>query len=173
MATHEVVNAGSWIQPHPICSAVQHIKKMRGGSQAHLLRADDGNLYITKFQNNPQHVRVLANEFLATRLARFLGLPVPGIEIIAIPDWLIEDSPGLRIELESGQVRCASGLQLGIRFAADLWQDRISDHLADPKFELVKNRQDFWRILVFDKWLGNCDGRQAVFTRRSDQRQYD
>jgi hypothetical protein len=39
---------------------------MRGGSQAHLLRADDGNLYIIKFQNNPQHVKVLANEFVLT-----------------------------------------------------------------------------------------------------------
>jgi hypothetical protein len=72
---------------------------MRGGSQAHLLSAENGNLYITKFQNNPQHVRVLANEFLATRLARLLGLPVPDVEIIAVPDWLIEDSPGLRIEI--------------------------------------------------------------------------
>lgn len=146
---------------------------MRGGSQAHLLRADNGNLYITKFQNNPQHVRVLANEFLATRLAQFLDLPVTDVEIIAVPDWLIDDSPGLRIEIESGQVRCASGLQLGIRYAADLWQDRISDHLADPKFEFVKNKQDFWQIVVFDKWLGNCDSRQAVFTRRSDQQEYD
>jgi hypothetical protein len=146
---------------------------MRGGSQAHLLRADDGNLYITKFQNNPQHVRVLANEFLATRLARFLGLPVPDVEIIAVPDWLIEDSPDLRIEIASRLVRCTSGLQLGIRYAADLWQDRISDHLADLKFEYLKNKQDFWRIVVLDKWLGNCDGRQAVFARRANQREYD
>jgi hypothetical protein len=146
---------------------------MRGGSQAHLLRADDGNLYVTKFQNNPQHVRVLANEFLATRVARFLGLPVPDVDIIAVPDWLIEDSPSLRIEVASRLIRCASGLQLGIRYAADLWQDRISDHLPDPKFEYVKNKQDFWRIVVLDKWLGNCDGRQAVFTRRVNQREYD
>lgn len=173
MATHELLTSNSWTQSHPILSAVQHIRRMRGGSQSHLLRADDRNLYITKFQNNPQHVRVLANEFLATRLVRFLGLPVPDVEIIAVPDWLIEDSPGLRIEIASGLIRCASGLQLGIRYAADLWQDRIFDHLADPKFEYVKNKQDFWRIVVLDKWLGNCDGRQAVFTRRSDQQEYD
>ena len=50
-------------------SAVQHIRKMRGGSQAQLLRASDGHYYVTKFQNNPQHVRILANEFLGSRLA--------------------------------------------------------------------------------------------------------
>jgi len=47
----------------------------RGGAQAHLLRASDGNWYVTKFQNNPQHIRVLANEMLATRLGLALSLP--------------------------------------------------------------------------------------------------
>ena len=56
-------------------SAVQHIRRMRGGSQPQLMRASDGGFYIVKFQNNPQHVRVLANEFLATRLGLWLGLP--------------------------------------------------------------------------------------------------
>ena len=56
-------------------SAVQHLRKLRGGSQSHLLQASDGAWYVTKFQNNPQHVRVLANEMLATRLGLALGLP--------------------------------------------------------------------------------------------------
>jgi 3-methyladenine DNA glycosylase AlkC len=43
----------------PCISAVQHLRRLRGGSQSHLLRASDGN---------PQHIRVLANEMLATRL---------------------------------------------------------------------------------------------------------
>lgn len=47
-------------------SAVQHIRRMRGGSQSHLLWASDGNYYVTKFQNNPQHIRVLANEIFAS-----------------------------------------------------------------------------------------------------------
>jgi hypothetical protein len=58
-------------------SAVQHVRRLRGGSQSQLLRASDGLYYVTKFQNNPQHVRVLANEMLATRLGALLGLPVP------------------------------------------------------------------------------------------------
>lgn len=62
--------------------AVQHIRKMRGGSQAHLLRASDGGYYVTKFQNNPQHVRVLANEFFASRIGISLGLPMPEPQLI-------------------------------------------------------------------------------------------
>jgi hypothetical protein len=44
--------------------AVEHIRRMRGGAQAHLMRCDDGSYYVVKFQNNPQHVRILANEIL-------------------------------------------------------------------------------------------------------------
>jgi len=55
-------------------SAVQHLRRLRGGSQSHLLRASDGVSYVTKFQNNPQHVRVLANEMLAARLCGSSGL---------------------------------------------------------------------------------------------------
>ena len=58
-------------------AAVQHVKRMRGGAQSHLMRCDDGHYYVVKFRNNPQHERVLANEFLATRLAERVGLPVP------------------------------------------------------------------------------------------------
>jgi hypothetical protein len=40
-----------------ICvSAVQHLRRVRRGSQSHLLRASDGAHYVTKFMNNPQRV---------------------------------------------------------------------------------------------------------------------
>ena len=44
---------------HPLY-AVQQIRRLRGGSQAQLLRASDGGYYVTKSAQNPQHVRVLA-----------------------------------------------------------------------------------------------------------------
>jgi hypothetical protein len=44
------------------------------GAQAHLMRCSDGNYYVVKFQNNPQHHRILVNEMLGTRLASRLGL---------------------------------------------------------------------------------------------------
>ena len=59
---------------HTGISAVQHLRPLRGGAHSHLLRASDGACYVTKFQNNPQHVRVLANEMLATNLGLALGL---------------------------------------------------------------------------------------------------
>ena len=48
--------------------AVQAIRRMRGGAQSQLMLGADGKLWVVKFRNNPQHVRVLANELIATRL---------------------------------------------------------------------------------------------------------
>ena len=61
-------------------TAVQHVRRMRGGAQGHLMRCSDGKFYVVKFRNNPQHLRVLANELLATRLAEGAELPVPTTE---------------------------------------------------------------------------------------------
>src|SRR6476661_8955130 len=96
--------------------AVQHVRRMRGGAQAHLMRADDGHFYVVKFQNNPQHLRVLANELLATRLAELIELPVPATEIVEVGAWLIEHTPELRVELVHGVKSCSPGLQFGSRY---------------------------------------------------------
>src|SRR5207248_149327 len=54
--------------------ATGHIRAMRGGAQSHMLTARDGHAYMVKFANNPQSVRVLANEWLASSIGRALGL---------------------------------------------------------------------------------------------------
>src|SRR6185312_14656014 len=112
--------------------AVQHIRKMRGGAQAHLLRASDKNLYVTKFQNNPQSVNILACEYLGTRVGLLLGLPMPEVRILEISEWLIANTPELCITTAGISVPCAAGLQLAVRYAADPEQDHIFDYLPEP-----------------------------------------
>ena len=58
-------------------TAVRHVRKMRGGAQAHLLEADDGNWYVVKFRNNPQHHRVLVNELLSATFLEYLKNIIP------------------------------------------------------------------------------------------------
>jgi len=43
--------------------AIEQIRRMRGGAQSQLMRCSDENYYVVKFQNNPQHRRILVNEF--------------------------------------------------------------------------------------------------------------
>src|SRR3954449_7559871 len=92
---------------------------MRGGAQSHLMRCSDGHFYVVKFRNNPQHLRVLANEMLATRLAERVGLPVPLTEIVKVDGWLIENTPELRMDLAGLTSRCQPGLQFGARYVCD------------------------------------------------------
>jgi hypothetical protein len=147
--------------------AVQHIRRMRGGSQAHLLRASDGCFYVTKFKNNPQHVRVLANEFFGSRLGVHLGLPTPQAEMIEVSEWLIENTPDLCLELADNRIPCSPGLNLGCRYCCDPQEGAVFDYLPESLLSKVQNRSDLVRILVLDKWLGNCDGRQVVFSAKS------
>ena len=95
--------------------AVQHIRRMRGGAQSHLMRCADGHYYVVKFQNNPQHTRVLVNDWLGTRLAEMIGLPVPAVDVIDVNPWLIEHSPELRIELCGRKIMVTAGPSFGSR----------------------------------------------------------
>jgi hypothetical protein len=83
--------------------AVEHIRRMRGGAQSHLMRCDDGGYYVVKFQNNPQHLRILANEMLATRLAGCMGLPVPRADVVEVRRELIDLTAELVIQLEQDE----------------------------------------------------------------------
>ena len=152
--------------------AVQHVRRMRGGAQSHLMRARDGNFYVVKFQNNPQHIKVLANELLATRLAEYAGLPVPPTEIIQVDQWLVENTPDLRIELAGRSIPCQPGLQFGVRYVCDPVEGQAFDYLPESMFERVKNGNAFAGMLAADKWLGNANGRQAVFWKKSSDRKY-
>ena len=95
------------------------------------MRASDGGFVVVKFQNNPQSVRVLANEFLATRLGLYLGLPMPEVAVIEVSDWLIAQTPELRMQNAGNETPCSSGLQLASRYVADPEQEMVFDYLPE------------------------------------------
>ena len=152
--------------------AVQQIRRMRGGAQGQLMLGADGRIYVVKFQNNPQHIRVLANELLASRLAAAAGLSVPECELVEVSSWLIENTRELEIDMGRTRVRCRPGLQFGSRFAGGMMPGQVVDYLPEEQLAEVKNLAEFAGILALDKWTANANGRQAVFTRRQRERRY-
>jgi hypothetical protein len=152
--------------------ALQHVRRMRGGSQAHLMRCSDKHFYVVKFQNNPQHLRVLANEMLATLLAQLAGLPVPEPVLVEVNDWLVKHSPQLNIQLPMTTTPCHAGLQFGSRYAVDPVDGQVFDQLPTEILARVRNMGTFAGILAVDKWTGNADQRQAAFWRKMRQRNY-
>jgi hypothetical protein len=152
--------------------AIQHIRRMRGGAQAHLMRCSDGYFYVVKFRNNPQHLRVLANEMFASRLAHLVGLPVPEGEVVEVNDWLIEHTPELSIQLPHSTIRCQAGLQFGSKYVLDPLEGHVIDYLPVDMLGGVRNLETFAGVLALDKWTGNADGRQAAFWKRKREKKY-
>ena len=145
---------------------------MRGGAQSHLMLGEDGNAWVVKFQNNPQHLRVLPNELLATRLAALVGLTVPACDVIEVSPWLIERTAELEMDLGTRRERCLPGLHFGSQLVGGLMPGHVADYLPEPQLAEVRNLAEFAGALALDKWTCNANGRQALFHRKGRERRY-
>lgn len=152
----------------PVIRGVEQVRRMRGGSQSHLMRCSRGEYYVVKFQNNPQHRRILVNELLAARLADKLDLPITDVAIVEVSERLIDQTDELVMELPKFGVPCSHGLQFGSRYFGNPRDNKTLDRLQSGELRSVKNVRDVIGMLVFDKWLCNCDGRQFVFAPDRD-----
>jgi hypothetical protein len=178
--------------------AVEQIRRMRGGAQAHLMRCvatssggassptvslspgagstirkrEESDYYVVKFQNNPQGARILANELLATRLAARIGLPVPPVAVVEVREDLVAHTNDLVIQLGRGRAPCRAGLQFGSRYPGSPAETVVYDFLPEEQLREVQNLGDFCGMLVFDKWTCNTNGRQAIFFRSAGDARY-
>jgi hypothetical protein len=143
--------------------ALEQIRRMRGGAQPHLMRCSDEQYYVVKFQNNPQHRRVLVNELLGTKLAARIGLPTAPATVVEVGEELIRLTPELAMELPRARIPCQPGPQFASRYPGDPRRVTLHDFLPDEQLGEVRNLHDFAGMLVFDKWTCNTNGRQTVF----------
>ena len=150
----------------PRVRAREFVRRMRGASQPWLVRCEDGDSYVVKFQNNPQHARVLANEMLASRLAQLVGLPVAAPAFIEVSRSLLGSHPQLAFDVGERREPIQPGTQFGSRFPGIPSQTLVVDFLPDRLLRRVKDLNSaFLGAFVFDKWTCNCDGRQVIFHR--------
>ena len=141
------------------------VRKMRGGAQAHLLQADDDRFYVVKFQNNPQHPRILVNEVIATEILHQLQIDAPQLSFINLTPKFLADHPEVHMQLGSQKVPVKPGWHFGSRFPGDPNLLTVYDFIPDSMFPQVANIEQFLGVLVFDKWVANADGRQSIFFR--------
>jgi hypothetical protein len=145
--------------------ALRLIRKMRGGAQAHLLEASDRHFYVVKFHNNPQHRRILVNEWIASTFLDYLGIAAPQVAMVEVTDSFLEKNPEVYIQLGRQRLAVSAGWHFGSRFPGDPARTVVYDYLPDTLLEKVENLPDFRAVLAFDKWVGNADARQAIFFR--------
>lgn len=145
-------------------NARRFIRKMRGGAQAHLLEADDGHSYIVKFQNNPQHRRILVNEWIAGEILSHLQIASPAQQIVAVSAEFLRENPDVGFQ---GMHRTAvePGWHFGSQHPGTPRSTAVYDFVPDALLGQVANADQFLASLVFDRWVANSDGRQAIFFR--------
>lgn len=141
------------------------IRKMRGGAQSHLLEADDGHFYVTKFRNNPQHRRVLINEAIAGTFLKYLQIAAPAHSLVGLGSDFLSANPDIYIQLGHQHDAVAPGWHFGSRFPGDPARTAVYDYVPDTLLDKVGNASDFLGILAFDKWTCNADARQSIFIR--------
>ncbi len=146
-------------------NAVRHVRKMRGGAQAHLLEADDGHWYVVKFRNNPQHHRVLINEFLSAVFLDYLKIAAPEVALVQLTPAFLAANPDIHMQIGTRCIEVEPGWHFGSRYPGDPARSAVYDFLPDALLAHVVNAEDFRAVLVFDKWTANADGRQCVFYR--------
>ena len=150
-----------------VITAVAHISQVRGGSQARIMLGDDGKRYVVKFQGNPQSTRVLANDYLACRMARMIGLSVPEPVLIQVDEKTIQEQQ-IVFNLSGRAVPVRPGLQFG----SEVVTGEVWDWPSGSILGRVRNLREFAGLLAFDKWTGNADGRQVVFHKEMRERKY-
>lgn len=138
---------------------------MRGGAQAHLVETSDGGFYVVKFLENPQHRRILVNELIASTLLRYLQVMAPEGALVSVDERFLAEHPQVAIELGSGRQPVRPGWHFGSRFPGHPEQLTVFDFLPDAMLHEVANLGHFLGALVFDKWAGNADARQAIYYR--------
>src|SRR4028118_746639 len=100
-------------------NATRFIRKMRGGAQAHLLEADDGHFYVVKLRNNPQHRRVLVNEWIASTFLQHLQLAAPETAIVQLTPEFLSANEEVGVLLGNQRLAATPGWHFGSRYPGD------------------------------------------------------
>jgi len=145
--------------------AIRLIRKMRGGAQAHLLECDDGHFYVVKFRNNPQHRRILVNEWIASVFLSYLEISTPAAAMVNLSAEFLASNPEIYLQLGSRRLAVEPGWHFGSRYPGNPAKIMVYDFIPDLLLDKTANLNEFLGILAFDKWIGNADARQAIFFR--------
>ena len=97
----------------PQHAALRYVQPLREGGSLPAVVDTDGGLFVVKFRGAGQGPRALAAELIVGLLARALGLPVPDLALVHVPELFgkAEPDPEIR-EL----LRASHGVNVGLRY---------------------------------------------------------
>lgn len=126
-------------------AAVKFLKPVgRGVTAPYLFTADDGEIYVVKFQTNRIGPKVLVNELMAARLGERWNLSFP-------PGGLISFSA----EALAQSQRLAAAAIPGVHFACRYL--RGCRYINPELLSRAVNKQDMAGVMLFDHFFHNVD----------------
>jgi hypothetical protein len=144
---------------------IKHVlRRMRGASQPFLVEGEDGHFYVAKFSGNPQGNRTLINEWITHRLFQQLGLSTPCLRILELTERT-EGTEALCFQVGDHTKPIEGVFHLGSQCPVNPTTTAIYDFLPSKLLPKVVNLVDLRVAFVLDRWLGQTDGRQAIFVR--------
>ena len=122
-----------------------------GGSKARVFTDFAGRKWTVKAKNNPQGLAVLPAEYINGRLAGRLGVPVPEVATIQIPQALIQ-AQDIQIDPPGNAEQWLSGISFGSLYIE-------SSHNNPTMAEMINlsNPGDIAATVMFDTWIDNGD----------------
>jgi hypothetical protein len=98
----------------PRFQATRYVQPLReGGSLPAVVDTDNGGLFVTKFRGAGQGAKVLVAEIIAHGIATAIGLPVPELAVIDLPDRFGQSEPDPEIQ---ELLKASRGVNIGLRY---------------------------------------------------------
>ncbi|MBC7844144.1 MAG: aminotransferase class I and II [Gemmatimonadaceae bacterium] len=131
---------------HPATRYVQPLRE--GGSLPAVVDTDAGGLYVAKFRGAGQGAKVLVAEIIAHGIATSIGLPVPELAIIDLPDRFGQSEPDPEIQ---DLLKASRGINIGLRYLDGAFNfDPVAAHeVVDGPFAA--------QLVWFDAFITNPD----------------
>jgi hypothetical protein len=138
----------------PIHLSGSFIGRHKNGSDPRHFKDDRGGHFIVKRPTSTDRRRRLVSEWIANGLLARLGLPVPRMIEIVLP--------------QHSQTRNEPQSSLGITFPCDPEKHTIFDLIPDGLSHKITNLKDHTGIGFADLWLANCRMRHSIFVRNNN-----
>ena len=117
--------------PLPVHRALRYVTPLREGGSLPALVETDAGMDVVKFRGAGQGPRALLAELVVGGLARRLGLPLPDLSVVELPDGFGRAEPDPEVQ---DVLRASGGANVGLAFVPGAFAYEHAAHadLVDP-----------------------------------------
>lgn len=131
-------------------ASIQYVKTLFGDIAHLFTMGNHAEKYVFKFFNYRNRTKEIVNEYIVSRLAELLNLPVPATKIVFVTDEVRNQLPH-KIKKHIH----AEGYHIAVPFIEHC--QTYSEMEYPPTKELLHNHNQLSGMIAFDLWINNTD----------------